>query len=902
MRYLLIFLLCPLLWSQSSTSGNLQGLVVDPAGESLANSRLTLRSLSSGAIRTFESQADGKFSAAALPIGSYSLRVEKENFNPVVVEPLVISVGQTVNQRVMMTLAAVSQKLDVQEQADALQTTATSGNVTLGGDRIEEAPAQGRNFLNFVLVAPGVATSQGANTSRSAAGLRNSSNDSGFVFNGMRGRNNSISIDGVDNRDETTGGNRVAVGLEMVQEFRVAGTSVGAEFGGAAGGLVNMVTHTGQNQWHGDFTLFHQNQYLNARNSEAEVTGRPSLHRWQPGFSTGGPIRRDRTFFFLALEQSWESIEEWSDAPRGAPLIDTALQSPRFAQAPVRSVTRGLFDSGEHDTEFSIKLTHLLSASQILTARYAFSRGRVRQDVQSGDNFLDQSARGSSRLVDHSFVGGWSATRGSSVVNDVRVQYGQRNAEITPNSIGPEYDIPGVVTLGQSARLDQARRERHIEVVESLQIARGHHLLSFGASAHTVLFDGRLANRYRGVYIFPTLADFLAGRPDVFVQAFGDPRTTMTTVPLGFWAQDRWQLAPGLSLELGARYDRQSLPSPFPVSNHNVAPRVGIAWQPGGRSAWVFRAGTGLFYDRYPLEFLNYGLQKNGRQGFEQYLTGADALLAFTLAQGGSLTQALPGRLQTYTAAAAFPSTYSRKIVAGAERRIDKDTTLTLEISDVHGLHLPRIRSNLATPGDLRGYWLEQSASSTYRGASVTVNRRFSKEFAYLFTYNYGRTHDDGSDYDEQPSNPLNIRADWALSRQHQAHRIGFSGVFDLFDEGVLKHLSLAPVFTWGSGRPLNTLLATDFYRTGAYPISARPPGFARNTAWTPRTVSVDARLMKTIKVRHERALLQFGVEGFNLMNHTNRLRVSPYYTSTFGGLIEAQNPRQVQLMAQFEY
>ena len=872
--------------------------MVDATGSPLPGASLSLRSLSSGATRTLQSQDDGLFSISGLPIGSYALRVEQERFNPVTVEPLVISVGQTVTQRIVMNPATVTQKLEVQAQAEALQTTAVTENVAFGGDRIEEAPAQNRNYLNFVLVAPGVASSQGANTSRSAAGIRNSDNDSGLVFNGMRGRNNSISIDGMDNRDETTGGNRVAVGLEMVQEFRVAGAAVDADFGGAAGGLVNMVTHTGQNVWHGDFTLFHQNQYLNARSAEAEVPGRPYVRRWEPGTSTGGPIRRDKTFFFTSIEQTWESDDEWSDAPLSAPLINTALQSPWFARSPVPAVTRGLFDSGESDTEFSFKATHYLSAGQILTARYAFSRGSVRRDVQSGDNFLDQSARGSSRVIDHSLVAGWSAASSSSLVNDLRVQYGQRDAVITPNSSGPEYDIPGVVTLGQSASLDQARTERHAEIVESLQVARGRHLFSFGASVHRVLFDGSLANRYRGLYVFPTLADFVLGRPDVFLQAFGDPHTSISAVPVGFWAQDRWQVVTGLSITAGVRYDRQSLPREFPVSNRNIAPRLGIAWQPGGRSGWVFRAGAGLFYDRYPLEFLNYGLQKNGQQGFEQYLTGPDAQLAFTSALGGTLGQPLTGfPLQAYTAVPPFPSTYSRKVVAGAERRIDKDTTVTVEYSDVHGLHLPRIRSNYPD-----GYWLEQSASSTYQGVSLTVNRRFNNEFAYLASYNYGITHDDASDYDEQPLDPRNTRLDWALSRQDQPHRVSFSGVFDPFEKGWLKEISFAPVFTWASGRPLNTLLTTDADRTGAYPISARPPGFPRNAAWMPRTVSLDDRVMKTIKVKHDRALLQFGVEAFNLLNHTNRLRASPYYTPSFGGLIEAQIPRQVQLMAQFEY
>ena len=126
--------------------------------------------------------------------------------------------------------------------------------------------------------------------------------------------------------------------------------------------------------------------------------------------------------------------------------------------------------------------------------------------------------------------------------------------------------------------------------------------------------------------------------------------------------------------------------------------------------------------------------------------------------------------------------------------------------------------------------------------------------------------------------------------------------MFDLFESGWLKDTTLAPVFTLASGRTLNSLLTTYAYQTGAYPISARPLDFPRDSPSMPRTVALDARVMKTFKVKHDRALLQFGVEGFNIMNDTNRLRVSPYYTTTFGGLIEAQNPRQVQLMAQFEY
>jgi len=901
-----------LLYGQSTTTGTLQGVVIDVNGGAVPDASITLRQLSSAAIRAFTTGPAGQFQTGGIRIGEYSLHIEKTGFNPVNVDSLTISVGQTVTQHITMSPASVTTRMDVQEQADFLQSSATTANIVLGGERIEDAPASNRNYLNFVLAAPGVSASPGSNTRQSMAGLRNPANDSGFVFNGLRGRNNSISIDGVDNRDETTGGNRVAVGLEMIQEFRVSGTSVSAEFGGAAGGLVNIVTHTGQNIWHGDATFFLQNEDLNARSPEVEAGTRPLERKYQPGVSAGGPIQRDRTFFFFAFEQSWENAQEWSDSPRrDVSAINSALAGPAFVGAGAHTLLSGLFPTSENDTEFSVNGTHLVNSSNTLTARYAFSRGQVRHDVQSGDNFTDQSARGSSLIGDHSIVAGWSSIISPTKINDVRVQWSQRAASLTPNAEGPMYEIPGVVTLGESYQLDQQRTERHAEVVETFQWSAGKHLFSIGASVHGVFFDSRLANRFHGIYIFPTLNAFLTGRPDVAIQAFGNPQTNLTTVPVGTWLQDHWQVTKALTIEAGLRYDGQWLPPGIPQTNRNIAPRLGVAWHPGGSSSWVFRAGTGLFYDRYPLAFLNDALQKDGVHGFEQYLVGAQALQAFSLFQGGSFLRPLPGvQPSIYRAAPGFLSTYSRKLTAGIERKLDRNTTVTAEYSNVHGVHLPRTRNVAGTLPPQ--YDLEQTASSAYQGLALTLNRRLSKELTYLVSYNLSRTHDDASDYDEQPLNPLNLRQDWALSRQDQEHRITASGLFDLPVEdlksapGWLREsfdgITLAPILTFGSGQPLNPLLTTDAYRTGAYPISARPAGFGRNSFLTPRTVSIDLRLMKTILVHHERARVQFGVEAFNLLNHTNRLRVSPYYTSTFGALVEAQKPRQVQLMFQFEY
>ena len=189
----------------------------------------------------------------------------------------------------------------------------------------------------------------------------------------------------------------------------------------------------------------------------------------------------------------------------------------------------------------------------------------------------------------------------------------------------------------------------------------------------------------------------------------------------------------------------------------------------------------------------------------------------------------------------------------------------------------------------------------------LTVDKVYDKVRKFL-----GRVSDDGSDFDEQPMNPLNIRADWARSRLHQKHRIAISAVFeipnDAFDflpvwaRETLERFTIAPIASYGSGRPLNGLLTTDTYRTGAYPINARPIGTGRNAYLGPSSANVDIRLMKTFMTHHDRAKLQFGIEAFNLLNRANVVISSPYLTESFKGPVESLNRRQFQTLVQWEF
>ncbi|MEO7650438.1 MAG: carboxypeptidase regulatory-like domain-containing protein, partial [Bryobacteraceae bacterium] len=765
------------------SAGAIQGDVIDPTGAAVPGVRIRAVHAASGAARMAVSNSAGHFRIAGLPLGVYTLRLDLDGFAPVTVGPFTVSLGQAATHRLEMRPAQIIERVEVQGQPEALEEASTTAAATLGGDRIEEAPASNRNYLNFVLIAPGAAPSAGSDAQRSRSGVRSATPDSGFTFSGMRGRNNSLSIDGVDNRDETTGGTRVAIGLEMVEEFRVSSSVMGAEFGGAAGGIVNVVTRSGSNLWHGDFTYFAQNERFNARNPEAIVSFQPESRRYQPGVSLIGPFRRDRTFFATAVEYQKESSEEWSDGSAAAAGINQALSAPAFSGAPVR-VQRGLFPTSSRDAQFSFKANHQISTASTISARYAFSRGIIRNGVEGVDNFADLSSRGSSRTADHALAASWTHVPSPHLVNDIRVQLARRTVDLTPNARGAALEIPGVISFGQSYRLDAARTEDHGEIAAGVNYAAGKHQIGIGGNLHVVDLAARLANRFAGLYLFPTVADFFAARPDVFVQAFGNPTTNLHTVPAGIWFQDRWQPLAGITVEAGLRYDRQRMPAGLPSSSNNVAPRFGLAWKPG-RKPYVFRAGIGWFYDRYPLAFLNDAVQKDGRNGYEIYAAGAAAAAIFAQTRGGSLSEAASTLLprSTYSASPHFPSTYSRKVTLGVERSLGKDTRATFEYGYVRGYALPRIRNVLGTlPAR---YELEQTASSVYHGGSLSVNRRMSKELTFLATYNLGRTRDDASDFDEHPSDPRNLPADWARSRQNQTHRFSFSSVFELPDEAT---------------------------------------------------------------------------------------------------------------------
>jgi hypothetical protein len=918
-------------WAQTSlVSGALDGSVSDSSGGRIPGVEVTVRDTATHLTREVSTNAEGTYHITELPVGIYEVSASSPGFAPYRHTGIAIALGSTVHLDVILPSAGVTTQVTVSAQPAAIDPSQTSVSSAVDKERIEELPVQSRNYLNFALLAPGVSSSAQQAGKRSLAALP----DSGFTFGGLRGRSNNVSIDGLDNNDEYVGSSRTELSLETVQEFQVVNSGLSAEAGGASGGSINVVTRIGGNQFHGDAFLFLQNGALNARNPFETEHAAPSLHRYRAGAALGGPIVKDRTFFYAAVEQEHNrSLEDSFIAPASAAAISSILAAGVFPRLATRRINGDYFPASRAETEASVKLNHQLTNRNSLMLRYAFTNNREAGDAFNTAGWTDRSARGSSFTEDHAVVGSLTTLFNPQSVGDLRFQIAGRRVVVRTNDAnGPGIDIAGLVNFGRPYDGNGRRTETHRQVSYTFSHAAGRHLWKAGATVNRVHLDAGMADGFGGTYIFSSLADFAAGRPDSFRQAFGSIATAYPVTSTGAFLEDHWSLTQRLTIDLGLRYDLEHLPLPFRQDTDNFSPRIGLAYQ--AARGWVLRAGYGIFFDRYVLANLTRALQKNGIDAFEQVLEGPEAAAAFQAAGGGPLIAPIAGLGPSiYRPDAGLATPYSQQTSFSVEHQIARDLTASASYLFVRGVKLPRTRNvNLLPPGPVfvleradprldNVYQMEDSASSTYHGASFSLNRRLSNELELSASYTLSKTFDDASDFDEQPQNPFHLRADRALSLENQHHRLVFNALWELpigdqepgkpaqdnWITRIFGHIEVAPIFTVESGRPVNPLTGLDSTRSGAFPLSARPLGFGRNSLKSPLLLNTDFRVLKYFPAG-KTARLDLVAEAFNLFNRANVTRINPVLgvgavpQPGFLQPLAGAGARQIQFSLDFEF
>ena len=519
-------------FSQSQISaGDIKGTVTDSTGGVLPAAMVTVTNIDTGVQRTDETDSTGNFRFFLLPPGDYEVKVQVRGLSTYTRRPVQVTVGKTIFIDAALQPASVLQEVLVQEAAPELEPEKTQQSDTIVEEQIENLPINERNFLNFTLLTPGVTDARGLVTFTLPQAQA-----SGLSFLGQSGRTNNVTIDGVDNNDDAVAGVRSTLSQEAVQEFQIIRSNFSAEFGRAGGGLINIVSKSGTNKLHGRVFAFGRHEALDARNPFAFGPDNsridPRYRRLQSGFILGGPIKQDRTFFFLAYEglrqresrfvtfledtRFFQPTKAQSDligflgtsaSPAfraiGAGLNGALTTSSQTFPATVKLLQEnsGVFPFHNSDNTASFRLDHSMSPSNQVFGRLTFSDIDTIGGITGG---LKGPSRGANFAVqDSSGVFGHSHFFGSTRVNEFRFQFANRDYNAFPqDAFGPEISINGVAALGRDFFLPSKRNEKRYQWLDNMTVAAGRHEIKFGADFHYIPFDTTTEVFLGGRFIF----------------------------------------------------------------------------------------------------------------------------------------------------------------------------------------------------------------------------------------------------------------------------------------------------------------------------------------------------------------------------------------------------------------
>jgi outer membrane receptor protein involved in Fe transport len=568
---LLVFLLLArveLVFPQASVStAEIRGQVTDQNGAAVAGATITATDTSKGTTRTVTSDEGGNYVILSLLPSTYSLKVEASGFSQKTLNDVVLAVGQVTNLPIQLAVGGVQTVVDVTAgDTQVVEVERTQQSTVITERQINNLPINRRNYLDFALLTPGVSDSDNIND---ASDFRVAQTpQSGLSFGGNNGRGNSILVDGAS-ADTNSGAARDVVSQEGVQEFQVNRNSYNAEFGGASGGIVNIVSKTGSNAFHGSIFGYFRDDKFDARNAFDFAPDRPStFNRQQYGGSLGGPVSKDKTFFFTSLErlsqeqttfvnllndptifditQSQRTLFDFLDRTPfaavsvglRAALTTTAARYPRTVN--LFQEASGQFPFDTSTTVFSTRFDHTFGQSDAGYIRFNLADSHFENSAAGA---LNAVSRG--RQID-TFTGGilLSETHffSPTTINEVKAQYSYLDQDVISNDlIGPEINIEGFGNFGRDIFLPSEAIERRYELSDNIGLVRGTHTFKLGGQLQFVdnsnnsqtFFGGRfnfgsvlpLATIINGLgpNVLPQLTAFLTANNPSLLPALATP-------------------------------------------------------------------------------------------------------------------------------------------------------------------------------------------------------------------------------------------------------------------------------------------------------------------------------------------------------------------------------------------
>ena len=602
---LLLLLVCALAWpAAAQVTGSIAGTIRDASGAVLPGVTVTITGPSlQRENETVTTSADGSYRVPLVPPGVYQVRFELSGFAPITRTQVEVALNRQTTLDQAMSVAGLSESVQVSEVVPVIEVTRSDMSSRVESRTIDALPLNGRNFVDLVALAPGARPvpegQQGANVS---------------IF-GERGAAVSFLVDGAENNDPLNGGAALRYTQDSVREFEVVTTGYEAEFGRAQGGVVNIITRSGTNQVNARGFWFRRDDALDASNVPGQDP--PQLSRNQWGGTAGGPIVRDKAFFFGSFERL--------DETRGVNLNRAVI--PAWVQSGIATPSGTEdFNIGPKTGAYTLvgKVDFNLNASNRLSVTGNGNNQDVSGEISSpvaGTQALP-SAAATTGNKGYAVIARETATLGASSFLESTVGYTHdrsgNNLEQTARSepVLLLLRSPGFLQTGAPFGGQSLRRPDRLQLTQSLTHLitgdHGSHQLKAGWDFDRVTLTGynQVTNdvEYSAAFLAPNAGDIMA---DAFRRlGFAQPAARFFTLPAtpggsldlnitsnatAFYGQDRWDLGHGVTIDAGLRYDYDSL---FGGDKNNLAPRLGIAWDINNRHDTIVKANWGLFDDR----------------------------------------------------------------------------------------------------------------------------------------------------------------------------------------------------------------------------------------------------------------------------------------------------------------
>ena len=918
---------------------SVSGRVTDPQGAVVPGATVTARETETNVALTTTTDRDGRFRFAYLKTGPYEVTAHVQGFKDAT-RKVTLLAGSAFDLSFSLTVGGVDTNVTVTGET-VLEAARSQISATVMQSEIQVVPMNGRNFLDLALLVPGVAPTNTASTQLFAE--TSAVPGQGLSVGSQRNFSNNFLVDGLSANDDAAGLSGITYGVDAVDQFQVVTSGGQAELGRALGGYVSVVTRSGTNLTRGDVYDFIRDDNFNAANPLLLAQGKSDtdatlpMNQHQFGAGLGGPVLRDRTFYFTNYEQrllDQVGLATITDANVRA--INARLAAAGYPGAPVAT---GTYPNPVHSANFMAKVDQHASADDQLSVRYSLYH--VTSDNSRGAGGLSApSASAGLDNTDQTVAFGNTRVFSSRLVNETRAQFAHSDLLAPPSDpVGPAVSISGVASFGTLSGSPTGRLNKMVQVVDNLSLQSGAHALRAGVDVlyndDTITFPRSI----RGSYAFSSLANFLSGTYNNagFTQTFGATVVSQTNPNVGVYGQDEWKAGPRLTLNLGLRYDLQFLET-IATDTNNVAPRLGFAWVPDASRRTVVRGNAGVFYDRVPLRAVANALLSAHNTTDLANLQQVNVSLSPTQAGAPVFPNILPAPVPLVTLVNLttmdphMQNASSTQASLEVERQVGERLTASVGYEYVDGRHLIiSVNQNVPTcvavgtnngcrpnPNYANNSQYSSAAHSTYHALYVSVLQRPTRFGAYRVSYTLSKAMDNvGQFFFSSPIDPADLNKDWGRSDNDQRHRLVVSGVINSPSSPattVWDHLThdfqLSGMVQAYSALPFNiTSGVTTVQGTPGRPI-VDGQFIARNSGELTPFFSLNLRLSRTFRLS-ARTQVDALVEGFNLTNHTNVVTVNGNFGSgayptnplpSFGQITAVGDPRTLQFGIRYRF